>query len=125
MRDDDLRYAGICVELTRKCNMSCPHCMRGEAQNKTITKEVIDRLCHNITIVDSFGITGGEPLLEPDMLHYLIEKVRLLPHVFLLTLTTNGTIITPSVIEDIERFCTTSDTLFKNRFKRSIPRRCL
>lgn len=115
MKEDDLRYAGICVELTRKCNMSCPHCMRGEAQNKTITKDVIDKLCHELTSVVSFGITGGEPFLEPDMLHYLIEKVRLLPRVFLLTLTTNGTVLTPSVIEDMEKFCTTSDTLFKNR----------
>lgn len=115
MKEDDLRYAGICVELTRKCNMSCPHCMRGEAQNKTITKEVIDRLCRELTRVVSFGITGGEAFLELDTLHYLIQKVRLIPHVYLLTLTTNGTVLTPSVIEDMEAFCMTSDTLFKNR----------
>lgn len=115
MREDDLRYAGICVELTRKCNMSCPHCMRGEAQNKTITKEVIDRLCRSVTRVVSFGVTGGEAFLELDMLHYLIQKVRLIPHVYLLTLTTNGTILDSSVIEDMEAFCMTSDTLFKNR----------
>lgn len=115
MKEDDLRYAGICVELTRKCNMSCPHCMRGEAQNKTITKEVIDSLCRSVTRVVSFGVTGGEAFLELDMLRYLIQKVRLIPHVYLLTLTTNGTILDSSVIEDIEKFCTTSDTLFKNR----------
>lgn len=115
MREDDLRYVNISVELTRKCNMACPHCMRGEAQNKTITKEVVDSLCRSLTKVVQFTITGGEPFLELDRLHYLIQKVSLIPHVYFLTITTNGTILTPSVIEDLEKFCTTSDTLFKKR----------
>lgn len=115
MREDCLRYAGICVELTRKCNMSCPHCMRGEAQNKTITKEIIDRLCNELTMVGSFRITGGEPFLELDMLHYLINKVRLIPNVYFLNITTNGTVLTPSIIEDMEEFCITSDAFSQKR----------
>lgn len=37
-------YNGIHIELTRRCNLACAHCLRGPAQNKTMTREVIGKL---------------------------------------------------------------------------------
>ena len=35
---------GMNIELTRRCNMACKHCLRGDAQNLTISKEIIDKI---------------------------------------------------------------------------------
>lgn len=61
-------FAGLVIELTRRCNMRCKHCGRGEAQNITITKEIIDRIFENVQDCLSLYVSGGEPLLEPDIL---------------------------------------------------------
>lgn len=45
-----LLFREICFEITRKCNMTCRHCMRGEPQDRTITEEVIDRFLDNIAV---------------------------------------------------------------------------
>ena len=41
------------VELTRRCNLSCEHCLRGEAQDINITSEIIDKAFEQIQ-----GISG-------------------------------------------------------------------
>ena len=67
---------GLSLEITRKCNYHCKHCGRGEAQNITISKEIIDRLfdCIDNTI-DTILLTGGEPLLAIDMIEYFCNKL--------------------------------------------------
>ena len=39
MEEKKIGFASGIVEVTRKCNLKCEHCMRGEAQNVTLTKE--------------------------------------------------------------------------------------
>lgn len=50
--------------------------MRGDAQNITITKEIIDRIFDEIQDVKGFiNLTGGEPLIAIDMIEYFIDKL--------------------------------------------------
>ncbi len=54
-------------EITRKCRCNCQFCLRGNSQNKSMDaytfRHIIDRMnCDNI------AITGGEPLLNTDIL---------------------------------------------------------
>lgn len=42
-----ISYNTLCLEITRRCNMACPHCLRGEAQALDITHEIIDRALEN------------------------------------------------------------------------------
>ena len=56
--------------------MSCPHCMRGDAQNKDITHEVIDRLFENVSGIGSIVFTGGEPTLNIDAILYVLEVCK-------------------------------------------------
>ena len=100
----NLFYNGIYIELTRRCNLSCAHCLRGPAQNKTMSHEIIDKLIQNIYFVRDVYITGGEPLLEIDSLRYLIERLSK-KFVQRISLTTNGTVQDRSVIEALEAFC--------------------
>lgn len=88
------------LELTFRCNLRCAHCYVNEpcgdrrvkeqeltaVEIRRITDEVVDRGCLWMLL------TGGEPLLRPDLPEiYLHMKRRGL----LVTLFTNGTAITP------------------------------
>lgn len=85
---------GLDLEITRKCNYHCKHCGRGEAQNITISKEIIDRLfdCIDNTI-DAILLTGGEPLLAIDMIEYFCNKLlNSKMNVSTLEIITNGNV---------------------------------
>lgn len=85
---------GLELEITRKCNYHCKHCGRGEAQNITISKEIIDRLfdCIDNTI-DTILLTGGEPLLAIDMIEYFCNKLlNSKMNVSTLEIITNGNV---------------------------------
>lgn len=53
----------LILEVTRRCNMHCEHCLRGEAQNMDIDNEVIDAVAQHIE-AGSITFTGGEPSLN-------------------------------------------------------------
>lgn len=70
-----LDYKILCFEITRRCNMQCSHCMRGPAENHTISKEVIDKTLDEIKSIGELFLTGGEPFLEPEMIEYLFNGI--------------------------------------------------
>ena len=76
MKDErKLTFDGLCIEVTRRCNMLCPHCFRGEQQNIDIDNSYIDELFRKTDIIHSLTITGGEPTLAIDKLEYIIDKL--------------------------------------------------
>lgn len=70
-----LPYKSLIFEITRKCNMACKHCMRGEAQNHTITRQVIDKALDEVGAIGHLLLTGGEPFLEPRIIDYLFDGI--------------------------------------------------
>jgi hypothetical protein len=64
----------VAIEVTRRCNMFCKHCLRGEQQNKDIKKEYIDTLFSNIGYISNLVFTGGEPSLVPELLEYILDS---------------------------------------------------
>ena len=105
-----LGYLGLMVELTRRCNLACQHCMRGDPQDVTISREVIDRIVENIEECGYIAFTGGEPLLAMDELDYLVDRINeagiKVKH---LSLVTNGTIADLRLIEVFKKFCDHGD----------------
>ena len=83
-----------CTLFTGGCNMRCPFChnallVKKAAELQEISEEtILSYLKKRQGILDGVAITGGEPLLWPD-LPLFIEKVRALG--FLVKLDTNGT----------------------------------
>lgn len=106
----DLSYVDLIFEVTRKCNMQCPHCIRGEAQNVNISKKVIDSVLSQIGSVSVFTVSGGEPLLNLRAINYILNQMNERGVFFQeFWFATNGTILTKGV-EDLIRnlyYCAT------------------
>jgi len=67
----------LILEVTRKCNFSCAHCLRGNAQNKNIDFAVIDALFNNnIDYIGMITFSGGEPSLYPEAINYFIDQCQ-------------------------------------------------
>lgn len=82
----------LVIEVTRRCNMTCGHCLRGDAQNLDMSLQMIEKIIDSIDNVCTVTFTGGEPTLNLDAIEhyfeYALEKDKL-PSAFYLV--TNGT----------------------------------
>lgn len=56
-----LNIYNLVLEVTRRCNMCCAHCLRGEAQNMDMQKETIDKLLDQTDSISMVTFSGGEP----------------------------------------------------------------
>lgn len=70
----------IVIEVTRKCNLACDHCLRGCAQNVNIKSEYVDKLFKilqekSINYIN-LTLTGGEPSLNLKALKYIYAKLK-------------------------------------------------
>jgi len=70
----------LALEVTRRCNMRCEHCMRGPAQKKDVRKEVVDAAFNNFSFISSLVITGGEPSMNIHGLQYIAKKMHEAPN---------------------------------------------
>lgn len=80
----------LAIEVTRRCNMKCEHCLRGDAQNLDISTAVLSGIAKHIHPA-SVIFTGGEPSLNvPAIKRYfeLAERYDTMPAAFYVA--TNG-----------------------------------
>lgn len=61
---DKISFSDLSIEVTRRCNMHCKHCIRGDAENKDVSRETIETLLKNTESIDHLTFTGGEPTLN-------------------------------------------------------------
>jgi len=66
----------LMLEITRRCNMSCEHCMRGEAQNLDMDFSVIDKLFESGVDFRDVTFTGGDPSLYPEAIRYFVDALK-------------------------------------------------
>lgn len=100
------QYDELMIEITRKCNLQCAHCLRGDAQNITMSKEVIDKIFEDAADCKQLLFTGGEPLLALDEIEYFVDKVIASDWTTSnIAMTINGTIRNPKLIDIANRFC--------------------
>lgn len=59
-----LIFNDLTIELTRRCNMCCSHCLRGDAQDKSMHIAHIDALLDQTQVIGHLHFAGGEPTLE-------------------------------------------------------------
>ncbi|NOQ23226.1 MAG: radical SAM protein [Candidatus Aegiribacteria sp.] len=91
--------------ITGRCNLRCRHCSvtsHGELNTDLPLSEwinILDELSRSKLL--KLTITGGEPLYRPDLPEFLAEVYK---RPFRFSINTNGTLITPRIIETVKRF---------------------
>lgn len=71
-----LNINNLIVEVTRKCNMKCEHCLRGNAQRLDMSDEVIAAMFKGVRHVGDVTFTGGEPTMAVPVIEKVIEAAR-------------------------------------------------
>ena len=71
-----IRIQNLAIEVTRKCNINCKHCLRGESENKNISLEYIDILLDKVDSIGHFCPTGGEPSLNVPAIKYFVDVCK-------------------------------------------------
>ena len=67
----------LIIEVTRRCNMRCDHCLRGDAEDLDISNEVLDRILDSSLVEGPHIVfTGGEPTLNIRAIQYFIEGLK-------------------------------------------------
>jgi AdoMet-dependent heme synthase len=103
----DFRTYSISWNLTKRCNLNCDHCyldadFRGGTRTDELGTEECFRVIDQIAEVNPNAfliLTGGEPLLRPDIyeiVRYAADKK------FMVVLGTNGTMINHTVAKKIK-----------------------
>jgi MoaA/NifB/PqqE/SkfB family radical SAM enzyme len=90
------------VVPTRRCNLSCSYCNEYDSFSKPVpTEQMLRRIDHLAALGTTIiGISGGEPLLHPD-LEAIVKRIR--QHGILAGVMTNGYLLTPQRIERLNR----------------------
>lgn len=79
------------IEVTRKCNMECQHCLRGDAMNINIKHNYITELLEQVDSICEVTFSGGEPSLNVDALEFFLsEAERLEVEIGSFYIATNG-----------------------------------
>lgn len=66
----------VSIEITRKCNLSCAHCMRGEAQNISFDITMLEQFFDEVKLSNVLCISGGEPFLCYDEIKQLVHLIK-------------------------------------------------
>lgn len=63
--------------MTRRCNLKCKFCAKGESQDIDISKSIIDKTLDEMqgVFINSLRVSGGEPLMVPELIIYLFDKI--------------------------------------------------
>ena len=87
------------ISVTDRCNLRCIYCMPEEGvqhveRSLILQEEEILRICRVMAElgIRKIKLTGGEPLVRPRM-PLLVEKLKNMPGIEKVTLTTNGVLL--------------------------------
>lgn len=116
------------VSLTDRCNLRCTYCMPNDFADWLPGDHLLttDELMFILEIAIEHGITnvrltGGEPLLRPDIVD-IVERISSLPNAPSLALTSNGLrladLAKPLKAAGLKRVNVSLDTLDRERFKK-------
>ncbi|MCX8131611.1 MAG: radical SAM protein [Clostridia bacterium] len=98
----ELKIGGIFLETTSQCNLRCKHCYLSAAdiqKNELTTDEIID-IVHQLSPPSIVALSGGEPLMRPDvipLLHKFSEEG------YRCSLLTNATLVDIGTAREIKK----------------------
>jgi len=111
------RLSDLVIECTRRCNMQCDHCLRGDSENIDMDLKYVDKLFEKIDQINFMALSGGEPSIVPDILIGILELAKK-HHVEIdsFYIATNGKLISDEFIRSLFEwhiFCNNDDGVNK------------
>ena len=103
-----INFLTLALQVTRRCNLKCDLCGKGEPQNIDITKEIVDKTFEEIQnyYISDLRLNGGETFLNPEMIAYILEQIEkrnvMVNRIFIFT---NGCYFDERIAKAIKRFC--------------------
>lgn len=89
---DKIYLRDLIIEVTRKCNFSCAHCMRGNSEYIDIDLAYIKEILSQIDFICYLTFTGGEPTLNLNAIRATLQYCKEFKIPVLNTcIVTNGT----------------------------------
>lgn len=120
----------LVIEITRRCNLNCGHCMRGSVQRKDFNTNLLGWI---EWLYEEMGepwvtLTGGEPFLKPDILRQVVSSIGYSAVIYI---ATNGRTNNPTAVRELlthwrglvtdEFIIRVSNTPFHKGFKKIHP----
>jgi cyclic pyranopterin phosphate synthase len=120
------------VSLTDRCNLRCTYCMPHDFAAWLPSKDLLntDELIEIIEVavsqgIDEIRLTGGEPMLRPDIVE-IVSRISSIKNAPKLSMTTNGLVLAklakPLVDAGLRRINVSLDTLDRDVFKKMTHR---
>lgn len=120
------------VSLTDRCNLRCSYCMPHDfaawlpSEDLLTTEELLEIIEVAVSQgIDEVRLTGGEPLLRPDIVE-IVARISSIENAPKLSMTTNGLALAklakPLVNAGLRRINISLDTLNKDVFKKMTHR---
>lgn len=109
-----ISFLTLALQVTRRCNLRCDLCGKGEPQNIDITKEIVDKTFDQVQnyYISDLRLNGGETFLNPEMIAYILEQIEkrniMVNRIFVFT---NGYYFDERIVKAIKRFCNYSRTI--------------
>lgn len=72
----EINVSSLVLEVTKRCNQQCEHCLRGHARNVNMTPDIIDKVLSQVSYISSVTFTGGEPTLNLPLIEYFFKRVE-------------------------------------------------
>ena len=92
------------LQITRNCTLNCEHCLKGDKEHINMTSETLNNIFSDINGVNTLLLTGGEPLLNIDLINELVNIInRGNISIRTIGIVTNGTILTDKHIEVLSK----------------------
>jgi hypothetical protein len=94
-----MKHAYHEIELTRRCNSTCAHCLRGKARALDIAEEYLDTYFSKVTHIYCLTLTGGEVTLVPKLVQKTLDYAKKYnTQIDFVGITTNGLYISDNFI---------------------------
>lgn len=100
-------FTDIVLEVGRKCNLQCDHCLRGESENITMPFEIAKKAIDLVTGINAITFSGGEPTLYgkeiAKIINYIIASKKSVDAFYV---ASNGTLYSPELMRALVKFYT-------------------
>lgn len=113
----------LMLEVTRRCNLQCEHCMRGEAQNIDMPTKILKKALTQFDEIFYLTLTGGDPFLAPQVIEELVSIIiNNKMKVVHLSLVENGTVLNDAGIRCIRALNKLGEYIYTDVWNKSKPK---